>query len=161
MDRWIVDLDNLTICFDCVGNVNRLLERAHERLGDGCFAVARRAINEDGTSRVRRRTEPADDIIRQNQMRQRVLELFNANDFIGDCLFLHLSLIDFQRHGDRADIFATTQRLAGALFAGVGERVAHDVVIFLRRPTDFHQRFFLGEVQKLFDDPAGEFDLLG
>ncbi len=78
-------------------------------------------------------------------MRHRLFELLDADHFVGDRLLLNLSLIGFERYRRRTDIFAAAQCFARSFFAGIGERVAHDVVVFLRWAADLDERFFFGK----------------
>ena len=63
----IVDLDDLTIGFDGVGHINRLLEGVGHSLSDRGFTVSRRAVDQNGPAGIGRRTEPPDDILGENQ----------------------------------------------------------------------------------------------
>ena len=64
MDGGIVNLDDLTVGFNGVGDIDRLFESADQSLGDGSLAVAGGAVNQYGSSGVGRWPEPADDILR-------------------------------------------------------------------------------------------------
>src|SRR5207253_10835004 len=70
MSREIENLDDLSVRFDGIRDIDRLLERAHESLGDGGFSVSRGPVNEHSSSRVRCRSESSDDIFREHQMRK-------------------------------------------------------------------------------------------
>ena len=155
------DLSWLAVLFDGVGNVDRLLEGAHQGFSDGGFTVAGGAVNQHRAPRVGRRPEPAHDVGGQHQMRHRLLEFFDADHLVGDGLFLHLVLIGLQRYRHRADILAAPQSFAGALLAGVGQGVAHDVVVLLGRAANLDQGIFLGEFEQLVDHSAGQHELAG
>ncbi len=161
VDGRIVNFYDLAVGLDGIGNVYGLLEGADERLGDGGFSVAGSAVDQNRPPGIRRRAETTDNVFGKNQVRHRLLELFDADDLVGDRLLLNLQLIGFQRYGHRSDIFAAAQRLARPFLAGIGERIAHDIVIFLGRAADFHQRILFAEIEQILHDGSGQFDLLG
>ena len=157
----IEDFNDLPVGFDAIRNVNRLLERAYQSLGDRCFAVTGGPIDQDRAARIGRGAETPHDILGKHKMGKGPAKFFYADHFVGYRLLLHLHLIAFEGNGHRTDIFAKPQCLTGPFFARVGKSVAHDVEILFRRAANLHQRLFFSERQKLLYDAPGELDLLG
>src|SRR5262245_26420028 len=52
MYRRVIDLDNLAIGLDAVGNINGLLEGADQRLRNGGLAVSSGAVDQNGSTRI-------------------------------------------------------------------------------------------------------------
>src|SRR5437879_11838523 len=68
MSREIENLDDVSVRFDGIRDINRLLERAHESLGDGGFAISRGPVHEHRYYRVRCRSEPSHDTLHTHQL---------------------------------------------------------------------------------------------
>jgi len=103
-----------------IGNVNRVGDQPADGLGDGGFAVARRAIDEHGLPGADGRTESLDDGFIQNQVGKGFLYEFFADDGTFYGLGLHHDTIVIQRHRSGSGVAAEIQELSGTDFTRIG-----------------------------------------
>ncbi len=150
VDR-VIELDDLPVHADGIGDVHQLrLDQVAHGAGHAGFTVARRAVHEDGGTRVNRRAQARIGFFREHQVRQHL-----PHEAVGDletaaALAADGFVIDGNRHGGRASVLAAVERLASAGDAGAGNGI--DIGTFPQahlRGADFQQFFALQGFEKL------------
>jgi hypothetical protein len=121
----VVDLDDLPVHLQAVGDVGLAAEHGGDGLGQRGLAVARRPVEEERARRVHRRAQLLHDVHVHHQVRQRDLQVLLGDDRVlgglaGD---ERVVLLDGHRRG--ADVGGALERVAGVLAALLGEDEVH------------------------------------
>ena len=121
MDDRVVDVDDLSVDLDRVGQEDLILEDAHEALGDGGLAVSGGAVEEDLRVRTNGRAELVEGLVGEDEIVEDLAQA-GAVDLVLGGLAADGVGVSVERYGDGPDVLAHLVAVLGDAAAGLRQR---------------------------------------
>ena len=107
----IEQLDDHAVHLETMRHEDHVFEDGADDFGNGCLAVAGRAVNQDGGAGIYRRSEAGEEAFGDDQILEGIDQQFAAHPLVGDFLADDALLVGLQGNRRRSEILAQLQRL--------------------------------------------------